>query len=121
VDRGVVDEHVELVHVAPQRVDGSLVGDVEPHGAQAVAHGVRIAGAGEHRVATGGELARDLESEAAVGAGHKSGGHGPIVRFERRAPLTAARLPKRSPGLRGADERLGGARQLEDHICVSGR
>jgi len=34
VDRGVVDDHVELIDRAPQRADRSLVGHVEPHGAQ---------------------------------------------------------------------------------------
>ena len=34
---------------------------------------------------------------------------------------TAARVPKCTPGLRGADQPLSGAGQLEDHIRVSGR
>jgi hypothetical protein len=65
VDRGVVDEHVELVHLASERVDRRLIGDVEPD-----LTGVRIARACEHGVAARGELARDFEAEAAVGAGH---------------------------------------------------
>jgi len=38
VDRGVVDEHVELADLAPQRRDRALVGDVQPHGGQPRRH-----------------------------------------------------------------------------------
>ena len=100
MDRCVVDEHVELVQ--PLCVDRALVGDVEPDRVQIAGHRGRVAGAREHVVASRQELARDLEPEAAVGAGDERGRHGPIVHFERRAPLTAARLPKCTPGSRAS-------------------
>jgi hypothetical protein len=93
VDRRVVDQHVELVDLGSQRVDRRLLGDVEKDFTRN-----RIARAREHRVAAPGELARDLAAEAAVGAGDERSGHDPIVHFGTRAPLTAARVPKCTPG-----------------------
>jgi hypothetical protein len=72
VDRRVVDEHVQRLELAPHRRDRRLVGHVEPHRAHVAVqrrHRGRVPRAGEHRVAARGELARDLEADAAVGSG----------------------------------------------------
>ena len=78
--RRVVDEYVERVERAGHGVDRPLVGYVEPHRP----HGARqrrqrrgIARTREHLEPARGELARDLEADAAVGAGDECDGHNP--------------------------------------------
>jgi very-short-patch-repair endonuclease len=75
VDRRVVDEHVELADVAPQRADLLLVGDVEPYGLEVVRHARRVPGAREHGVSSSGELPGHLEPDPAIGAGDQRGRH----------------------------------------------
>jgi hypothetical protein len=91
VDRGVVDEHVELADLTPQGADRRLVGHVEPDGAQiAIRHRGRVARAREHGEPAVAQLPRDLQPDPAVGAGDERNRHS-LERTEiAAAPRTGA-------------------------------
>jgi N-glycosylase/DNA lyase len=93
VDRRVVHQHVERVELRPDGGDRRLVVDVEPDGSNVTRerrHRGGVPGAGDHRVAALGELARHFEPDPAVRARDQRNGHG--VSLPHRACFPAVEL-----------------------------